>query len=38
MTITLQERKRTIPEKPPTPKRPPQPKIELDEMKPPPSS
>lgn len=33
---TLQERKRTIPEKPPTPKRPPQPKIELDDMKPPP--
>lgn len=33
---SLQERKRTIPEKPPTPKRPPQPKIELDEMKPPP--
>ena len=31
-----QERKRTIPEKPPTPKRPPQPKIELDDMKPPP--
>ena len=33
---TLQERKRTIPDKPPTPKRPPQPKIELDVNKPPP--
>ena len=33
---SLQERTRSIPEKPPTPKRPPQPKIELDEMKPPP--
>jgi len=32
----LQERKRTIPEKPPTPKRPPQPEIELDDIKPPP--
>ena len=33
---TLQERKRTIPDKPPTPKRPPQPQIELDVNKPPP--
>lgn len=33
---TLQERKRTIPDKPPTPKRPPQPQIELDVSKPPP--
>ena len=33
---SLQERKRTIPDKPPTPKRPPQPKIELDVNKPPP--
>jgi protein TonB len=27
---SLQERKRTIPDKPPTPKRPPQPQVELD--------
>ena len=33
---TLQERKRTIPDKPPTPKRPPQPQIELDVNEPPP--
>jgi protein TonB len=33
---SLQERKRTIPDKPQTPKRPPQPKIELDVNKPPP--
>ncbi len=33
---TIQERKRTIPDKPPTPKRPPQPQIELDVNKPPP--
>jgi protein TonB len=33
---SLQERKRTIPDKPPTPKRPPQPKVDLDVNKPPP--
>ena len=33
---SLQERKRTIPDKPPTPKRPPQPQLELDVNKPPP--
>ena len=33
---SLQERKRTIPDKPPTPKRPPQPQVELDVNKPPP--
>lgn len=33
---SLQERKRSIPEKPPTPKRPPTPQVELDELKPPP--
>ena len=32
---SLQERKRTIPDKPPTPKRPPQPQVELDVSKPP---
>ena len=34
----LQERKRTIPDKPPTPKRPPQPQVELDVSKPPPTA
>ena len=33
---SLQERKRTIPDKPPTPKRPHQPQIDLDVNKPPP--
>ena len=32
----LEERTRTLPEKPPKPKRPPQPEIEIDETKPPP--
>jgi protein TonB len=32
----LQERTRTLPDKPPQPKRPPQPKLELDDSKPPP--
>ena len=35
---SLQERKRTIPDKPPTPKRPPQPQVELDVSKPPPTA
>ena len=35
---SLQERKRTIPDKPPTPKRPPQPQVELDVSKPPPNA
>ena len=35
---SLQERKRTIPDKPPTPKRPPQPQVELDVSKPPPAA
>ena len=33
---SLEQRTRTIPDKPPQPKRPPQPEIELDETKPPP--
>tara|TARA_B100000963_G_C22625081_1_gene671938 strand:+ start:1102 stop:1728 length:627 start_codon:yes stop_codon:yes gene_type:complete len=33
---SLQERQRTIPDKPPTPKRPPTPKLEIDVSKPPP--
>ena len=32
----LEERTRTLPEKPPKPKRPPQPEVEIDETKPPP--
>ena len=32
----LEQRTRTLPEKPPQPKRPPQPEIELDDTKPPP--
>ena len=32
----LQERTRTLPDKPPQPKRPPQPQLELDDSKPPP--
>ena len=32
----LEERTRTLPEKPPQPKRPPQPEVEIDETKPPP--
>ena len=32
----LEERTRTLPEKPPKPKRPPQPDVEIDETKPPP--
>jgi len=35
---SLQERKRTIPDKPPTPKRPPQPQVEIDVSKPPPTA
>ena len=35
---SLQERKRTIPDKPPTPKRPPQPQVELDVSKPSPTA
>ncbi|MDA8696817.1 energy transducer TonB [Gammaproteobacteria bacterium] len=35
---SLQERKRTIPDKPPTPKRPPQPQVEIDVSKPPPTN
>ncbi|MDA9842187.1 energy transducer TonB [Gammaproteobacteria bacterium] len=35
---SLQERKRTIPDKPPTPKRPPQPQVEIDVSKPPPAA
>lgn len=33
---SLQQRQRTIPDKPPTPKRPPTPKLEIDVTKPPP--
>ena len=33
---SLEQRTRTIPDKPPQPKRPPQPEIELDDTKPPP--
>ena len=32
----IEERTRTLPEKPPKPKRPPQPEVEIDETKPPP--
>ena len=35
---SLQERKRIIPDKPPTPKRPPQPQVEIDVSKPPPTA
>ena len=33
---SLEQRTRTLPDKPPQPKRPPQPEIELDDTKPPP--